>query len=141
MAEQLEATVTLKNQKVQFTGETRSNPPITFDYNPPLGDGKGYTGLEGLLVSLAVCSATSVVALLRKMGKHVSGFKVYAKGLRRDQHPTSFNKIFLEFILNSRDAEDTDVQKAVQLSEESICPVWAMIKGNVEIIADYKIIA
>ncbi|UCE41178.1 MAG: hypothetical protein JSV17_17380 [Candidatus Aminicenantes bacterium] len=53
MAEHLKATVTLSNQKVQSTGEAGSNPPITFDYHPPLGDGEGYTGLEGLLLSLA----------------------------------------------------------------------------------------
>lgn len=49
MAEQLEATVNLTNQKVQFTGVSRSNPAIICDYNPPLGDGQGYTGLEWLM--------------------------------------------------------------------------------------------
>jgi hypothetical protein len=33
MAEQLEVSVNLTNQKVQFTGASRSNPSITFDYN------------------------------------------------------------------------------------------------------------
>ncbi|UCE41177.1 MAG: OsmC family protein [Candidatus Aminicenantes bacterium] len=80
-------------------------------------------------------------SLVKKDGKNVSGFQVNAKGLRQDQHPTSFHKIFLEFVLNSRDAMDADVQKAIQLSEESICPVWAMVKGNVEIVTEYKIIA
>jgi uncharacterized OsmC-like protein len=32
-------------------------------------------------------------------------------------------------------------QKAIQLSEETYCPVWAMVKNNVEIETDYKIIA
>lgn len=67
MPEQLEVTVNLSNQKAKFTGVSRSNPPITFDYDPPPGDGQGYTGLEMLLMSLAACSGTSIVALLRNM--------------------------------------------------------------------------
>lgn len=125
MAEQLEVAVKLINQKVQFNGISTNNPdqPITFDYKPPIGDGRGYTGLELLLMSFAGCSGTSVVYLLRKMGKSVSGFSVNAKGIRRDQPPLTFQKIFLEFTIHSKDTEDATVQKAIQLSEESVCPV------------------
>lgn len=78
MAEQLEITANLTNQKVQFIGTaaSKSNPAITCDYPPPLGDGQGYTGLELLLMSLAVCSGTTIVYLPRKMGKNIPGFKV-----------------------------------------------------------------
>jgi putative redox protein len=144
MAEQLEeVTVSLTNDKVQFTGVSKSNPdrPIAFDYKAPIGDGQGYNGLELLLMSLAGCSSTAVVYLLRKMGKTVSGMKVNVKGIRRSQPPIKFEKIVLEFILNSKDAKDADIQKAIQLAEESICPVWQMVKNNAEILSEYKLIA
>ena len=144
MAEQLEEVkVHLTNQKVQFTGKSKSNPdrPIAFDYKPPIGDGQGYNGLELLLMSLSGCSATAVAFLLRKMGKNISGLEVNAKGVRRDQPPIKFEKIFLEFVVNSMDVKDADVQKAIKLSEESVCPVWQMVKGNCEVKAEYKIIA
>ena len=140
---QEEVTVRLINQKVKFTGVSSANPerPVTFDYKPPIGDGEGYNGLELLLMSLGGCSATAIVYLLRKMGKTISGLEVNAKGIRRDQPPIKFEKIFLEFILNSKDTKDTDIQKAIQLAEQSVCPVWQMIKNNVEVVAGYKIIA
>jgi putative redox protein len=144
MAEQLEeVTIHLTNQKIQFTGVSRANPdrPISFDYKAPIGDGQGYNGLELLLMSLSGCSATAIVYLLRKMGKDVSGLQVNAKGVRRDQPPIKFEKIFLEFIVNSRDAKEEDIQKAIQLAEGSVCPVWQMIKGNVEVKTDYRIAA
>lgn len=140
MAEELQATVELTGQKVQFTAVSRSNPAITCDYFPPLGDGQGYTGLELLLNSFAVCSGTSILALLRRMGKTISGFKINAKGIRREKHPTSFKKIFVEFIVTSKDTGDTEIQKAIQSSEETFCPVWDMLRNNVEIITEYKII-
>jgi putative redox protein len=142
MAERFEeVTVHLTNHKVQFTGVSKSNPerPIAFDYKAPLGDGQGYNGLELLLMSFAGCSGTTIVYLLRKMGKIVSGIKVNAKGLRRDQPPIKFERVFLEFILNSKDTTDADIQKAIQLAEESVCPVWQMVKNNVSVTTEYKI--
>ena len=144
MGDQFEqVTVNLTNNKIQFTGISPSNPdrPINFDYKPPMGDGQGYNGLELLLMSFAGCSGTAIVYLLRKMRKDISGMKVNAKGLRRDQPPIKFEKIFLEFILNSKDTKDVDIEKAIQIAEESVCPVWQMIKNNVEVVTEYKIIA
>ena len=140
---QEEVGVQLINQKVKFTGVSKANPdqPITFDYKPPMGDGEGFNGLELLLMSLSGCSATAVVYLLRKMGKTVSGLEVNAKGVRREQPPIKFEKIHLEFILNSKDIKDDDIQKAIQLAEQSVCPVWQMIKNNVEVVAEYTIVS
>ncbi len=144
MAEQLEeVTVQLTNHKVQFIGVSKSNPdrPIAFDYKPPLGDGQGYNGLELLLMSLSGCSATTIAYLLRKMGKNISGLKVNAKGVRRAQPPIKFDKVFLEFILTSQDTNDEDMLKAIRLAEESVCPVWQMVKNNVEVVAQHKIMS
>jgi hypothetical protein len=60
----LSVTVDLQDEKVRFSGTAALFLLISADYFPPLGDGAGYTGLEALLLSLAVCSATSVVSLL-----------------------------------------------------------------------------
>ena len=141
MADLVEACATLINNKVQFSGVARTNPEVICDYTPPLGDGKGYTGLELLLTSLAACAGTAVAALLRNTGKTVSGLKIAAKGQRRDEHPTSFVKIWLEFRLNSPDVVDSDIEKAIQMSEQTISPVWVMLKNSTEIVTTYKIVA
>jgi len=137
----LSVAVDLQGEKVRFSGSTRSLPAVCADYFPPLGEGQGYTGLELLLLSLAACSATSVVSLLRRMKKTVAAFRVNASGTRRAQHPTSFDRIRLEFILTSPDAAAADLQQAVQMSEATLCPVWAMLKGNVEIVSELTLVA
>ncbi|MEE9910638.1 MAG: OsmC family protein [Deltaproteobacteria bacterium] len=139
MPEQIETAVTLINDKIQFSGIVRDNPAVTFDYHPPIGDGQGFTGLEVLLLSLAGCSASTVVYLLRTMKKNIAGFQVQAKGVRRETHPTSLKTITLKFILQSSDVKDGDMQKAIRLAEETYCPVWAMLKGNVDVVTQYKI--
>lgn len=140
MAE-IAVSVELTNEKVRFVGTAKANPPIYCDCIPPIGDGEGYTGLELLLVSLAVCSSTTVVSLLRKMRRSITGFDVQARGIGRDQHPKTFEKIFLEFVLHSPDAQEADLHKAIQLTEEKFCPVWSMLKNNVEVIPSFSIIA
>jgi putative redox protein len=140
MADLMEVSVDLTNEKVQFSGVSRSNPAITIDCKPPLGDGEGYTPLELLLMSLASCSGTTVVTLLRKMRKNISGIKVKAKGIRREQNPTSFQKIILEFVISSEDVQSSEVEKAIKLTEETYCPVWTMLKNNVEVITEFRIV-
>ena len=142
MSNQLEVSIDLtdQDQKVEFTGRARSNPAIIIDSKSPQKDGKDYTPLELLLISLASCSGTTVVTMLRKMRKNVSGVKVKAKGIRREQPPTSFQKIILEFIVCSEEIQSSEVEKVIKLTEETYCPVWAMLKNNVEIISEYNII-
>lgn len=137
----LSVTVDLMNEKVRFSGSSRGLPAVCADYFPPLGDAQGYTGLELLLLSLAACSATSVVAMLRRMKKTVTAFQVNASGLRREQHPTVFTRIALDFTLTSPDAVAADLEKAAQLSAETYCPVWAMLKQSTEIVTGIRVVA
>lgn len=42
--------------------------------------------------------------------------------------------------IESKDVQPDDMEKVLKLLEESICPVWSMVKNNVEISCKYKII-
>ncbi|MBN2398280.1 MAG: OsmC family protein [Deltaproteobacteria bacterium] len=133
MAKSVAVQATLTNEMLQFTAAAGDNPEIIFNYPPPMGDGPGYNPLELFLMSLAVCSSTASVILLRGMKKTVSGVSVHAQGILRRKPPTSFEKVVLEFIFTSPDATDHDAQQAVRLAEETYCPVWAMLRNNVEV--------
>lgn len=137
----LEASAALVNEKVGFQGISGENPPIFIDYVPPIGDGKGYMPLQLVLVSLASCSGSTVVTLLRRMNKQIDGLEVKAKGIRREEHPLGFKSIELVFAVESLDVSDEEIKKAIHLSETSFCPVWCMLKGNVEISYKYEIIS
>ena len=140
MAKSVEAQATLTNEMLQFTGTVGDNPEIIFNYPPPMGDGPGYNPLELLLMSLAVCSSTASVILLRGMKKTVSGVSVHAQGTLRRKPPTLFEKVVLEFTFTSPDATDHDVQQAIRLAEETYCPVWAMLKNSIEIASTCTVI-
>ena len=129
----LEASLSLVNSKLHITGRAGNFEPIDTDYIPPYGDGMGYMPLQLFLISFGACAAGAVLTLLRRMQRNIDAFDMKVSGIRRTEHPTSFSEIAVEYIITSRDVTEEDVLKALALSEQSICPVWAMIKGNVEV--------
>ena len=138
-SKELNATICLINDKLNFSGVVGENISISIDYTPPLGDNLGYTSLELLLLSLSSCLGSSVLTFLRKMRKTITGCEIHSRGIRRDEHPTCFKTIFLVIDLKSSDTSEDDLTKVLKLSEETYCPVWAMLKGNVEINVSHKI--
>lgn len=130
---EMKGSVRLINNKLHFSGTVEGNAPVSIDYIPPLGDDLGYTSLELLLLSLSSCLGSAVLIFLRRMQKTVAEFEIVSKGTRNEEHPTGFNTIMMDIYLKSPDVQEADLKKVVALAEEKYCPVWAMIKGNVEV--------
>lgn len=136
---ELKTNIRLINQKLNFTGNVNENNPISIDYIPPLGDNLGYTSLELLLLSLSSCVGSAVLTFLRKMNKNIESFEINSIGHRKTEHPTGFSRIELSIHLKSENIIDADVIKVLKLAEETYCPVWSMLKGNVELFVSYQI--
>jgi len=133
-SKELNASISLINEKLHFNGIAGDNIPVSIDYTPPLGDNLGYTSLELLLLSLSSCIGSAILTMLRKMRKTITGLEINSKGIRREEHPTGFKTIYLEVNLKSSDTSVAELNKVIKLSEETYCPVWAMIKGNTEVM-------
>jgi hypothetical protein len=52
-SKELNASITLINDKLHFKATVGENEPISIDYTPPFGNNLGYTSLELLLLSLS----------------------------------------------------------------------------------------
>jgi putative redox protein len=137
-SKELTASVRLVNGKLHFEGNVDGNEPVSIDYTPPLGDNLGYTSLELLLLSLSSCVGSAMLTFLRKMQKTITACEISATGTRREEHPTGFKTISLFINLTSPNTTTDDLEKVLKLSEETYCPVWVMLKGNVEVIVRYS---
>ncbi len=131
-SKELACNIRLVNEKLKFSGTVTGNDPVSIDYIPPFGDNEGYTSLELLLLSLSSCLGSAVLLFLRRMGKNISGFEISSKGIRRTEHPTGFSKIIMEIDIISGNTNKDDLDKVIKMAEDKYCPVWAMIRGNVE---------
>jgi putative redox protein len=116
---------------------------VTMDYPLPGAESDelaGLTPLRMLLASLAACSGNALAVLLRKMRQPVGEVEIDARGLRRDEHPTVITEIALVFTVHGAGVEPAAVEKALTISEEQVCPVWAMLKGGTRISSSYSIV-
>jgi putative redox protein len=136
----MDVVCTLVDGQAKFSSSTRGLPPVLTDSAQPFGEGLEYKPLELFLISLATCAATTVAPILRKKRRTVESLVVRASGTRSEEYPMSFTRIILAFELTSPDAMDEDLRRSIELTEEKYCPVWAMIKGNVEIETPFVIL-
>jgi len=126
--------------KMNLTGTGHAKSTVAIDYPPPLGEDNGFTSLELLMVSLASCSSHSLKYVLAKHGIQLEDITVNATGQRRmDEHPTLLTKIELEYQLFGKDLSPAAIDDAMRVVEEKMCPVWAMLRGQVEIVWKYSI--
>ncbi len=138
-SKEVNASITLVNEKLHFIGFVEGNEAVSIDYYPPLGDNLGYTSLELLLLSLSSCVGSAVLTFLRRMNITIKSFEASAKGIRREEHPTGFKNITVELSVQSPNLTEEDMKKVIALAEDKYCPVYSMIKGNTETRIIYKI--
>jgi len=97
------------------------------DYTPPIGKERA-THRWSYSWSVFNCAASSLALLLRKKGFTVTGLTVEASGSAAAAS-TCFETVALYFGVVSPDATPGAIDEALALSEQSVCPVWAMVKG------------
>jgi putative redox protein len=139
MTTELAAHVRLLSD-LHFQGNVRSGHTIDLDAPVCDGGGAGMTPMELLLISLASCSAMDVVAILRKKQQLVEGLDVRVRGLCQAEHPTVFTSINLEYIVHGNDIDPQALTRAIELSRERYCPIWAMLEPGVWISATSRVV-
>lgn len=115
---------------------------ITTDY--PLKPGDPVAGpkpMELLLACLGACGGSVVGSLLRRMKQPVDGVEVDVRGQRRDEHPTVFTSIAVEFTVRGAGVDPAAVQRVITEADEHLCPVWAMLKPGTPISTSFRVIA
>jgi len=128
------------DDKAMYSATARENPAIVIDYFPPVGTGKGYTSLELLMASFASCVSTTLLSVLRyKKKKIVSDISTEVEGTVREVHPKALEHILLRLKIKAKDLTETEVRETLIVLEEKLCPVWAMIKGNVTVSVEVEI--
>jgi putative redox protein len=141
MAKEVGSHIVFKSG-MKFDGVSgRAGRSVAIDFAPEGEEVDGFSPLELLLTSLAGCSGQVVVGLLKRMGQEVKGLTVQAHGIKKEIHPTVLTSIELDFEFRGGRVDGPSVEKALQLSEERFCPVWAMVKAATLIKATYRLMA
>lgn len=135
-----ELTVRAAHESGMRVRATNGTFNLLMDYPlEPDQSAAGPTPLTVLLESLAACSVNSVLVVLKKMQQPVEGLEVEVRALRRTEHPTVLTSISLEFTVRGEGVDPAAVTRALQLSEERLCPIWNMLKAGTPIKAGFHV--
>lgn len=113
---------------MKFNGEVRGNEFIVDATELENGDEAGPTPMEYMLQSVAACSGMDVVSILKKKRKTISDLKIQIVGEKRDENPKIFTKANVHYTLTSPDAEEKDLTRSIELSQDKYCGASAMFK-------------
>ena len=124
-----------------FVGKADSNHWVSIDISKDaFGSDAATHPMELVLLALGSCSGCDVVSILNKKQVILQGFEINIDSERSENYPKVFTKIHLDYIFYGKDINPLHVERAITLSKEKYCSVYAMLKNSVSITSSYKII-
>jgi len=97
------------------------------------GQGLGVRPMEMVLMALASCSSLDLVSILKKQKQDIKDFSVSVEAERREQIPSVFTKIHMNFKLKG-EIDSAKADRAAELAVKKYCSVHDMlVSGGVEI--------
>lgn len=93
-----------------------------------------------LPMSLMGCSVHDVVEILIKQRQDLREIKMTSQHTQDENPPWKFLKIHLHYQIFGKGIDIEKAKKAVQLSEEKYCSVYATLKDVVEITHEVEVV-
>jgi putative redox protein len=123
-----------------FAAKSDSNHWVIMD-GPEMfgGSNAGPRPKELLLIALGGCTASDVVAILKKKRVPLEGFEVHLTGNVREEHPQVFTDIHIEYVFYGEGINPADIERAIELSTTKYCSVSAMLRPSVNLTHSYRI--
>lgn len=123
----MEVSITLV-EGFHFRADTSNGISFSIDAHSEFPQGP--SPMQMLLASVPACAAMDIVSILRKQRVEIAAFSAHAAGERAREHPRVFTAIHLHFALTSPNAEEHQLRRAIELSEEKYCSAWATLRAS-----------
>jgi putative redox protein len=104
------------------------------------GFGAGSRPMEVVLMGIAGCATMDILAILKKKRVNLAGFDLVVEAQRADEHPQVYTEINFHFTFSGKGIQSKDIDRAIQLTDEKYCGATAMIKPQVKVTYQYKIV-
>ena len=103
------------------------------------GEDQGPRPKELMLSALAGCTGMDIVSLLEKMRVDFKTFNIKVEAEISDEHPKKYNELKVIYELTGNNIDVEKVEKAVALSEEKYCGVWATLRPGVKMSYEIRL--
>lgn len=140
MGEPVTSTVELVLQDgMRFQAQNMIGATAILDAALPLGEGAGLTPMEFLLAGLGGCTAMDVISILRKKRLEVTDYRLQIKGVKASVHPKVYTDITIRHIVSGHDIPEEAVRHSIELSEETYCSAYAMLRQAATISTTFEV--
>lgn len=102
-------------------------------YQIALTKPQGVSPSDLLPMALIGCSSYDVVQILKKQRQELKRLDVMAEAVQDDAPPWRFRKIHIRYRAVGRGLDLEKLRKAIQISEEKYCSVYATLRDALEI--------
>lgn len=127
-------------QGITFAGTTDSNHWVVMDGPTEFGGhSAGTRPKELLLLALAGCTGSDVVSILRKKRAPLDRLEINISAEQSDGQPQVYTRIHVEYVLHGDGLRQSDVERAIELSETKYCSVSAMLRPAIALTHSYRI--
>ena len=110
------------------------------DYKIKMKRPGGVKPSDLLAMALIGCSSVDVVEILQKQRQDLRELKVTAESTQDDNPPWRFRKIHIHYQAVGIGIDLEKLGKAIKISEEKYCSVYATLKDALEITHDYEVV-
>ena len=100
----------------------------------------GVLGADLLPLSLIGCAIWDVTSILRKQKQAINRIEVEATSERDDDPPWQFRKIRVLYRIWGTQVKRAAVERAIRLTEEKYCSVYATLKPAIELVSEFEIL-
>jgi len=101
---------------------------------------KGVSASDLLPMALIGCASHDVVEILTKQRQDLQQLKVSAEAVQDDDPPWRFRRIHIHYQAVGKGIDPEKLRKAILLSEEKYCSVYATLKDVIEITHDSEVV-
>ena len=107
-----------------------------------LGPARAYSrGAMAATPRISGCDALDeAVAILRKQRQHLTEFAVSATSVREEEPPWQFRRIRITYTLTGHALNVELVCRAITLSEEKYCAIYATLRPVVELTSEFVLV-
>ena len=120
----------------ELVGHTNSGHTVKMDSGQ---NATAASPAELLLQSLAGCSMMDCILIIGKSRKNIRNFWVEVEAEEAETYPRVYKKIHLSYNFISDELDDSTAERAIKLSREKYCKVYAMLHNSVDITYSFNI--
>ena len=116
-------------KNMSFTANINGHKVVMDSTSDDGGDDSGANPKRLMLASLAGCTGIDIVSILNKMKVVFTDFNIGVTAVLTNEHPKIYSYVKMTYKIKLAEEDKPKMIKAVNLSTETYCGVYAMFKS------------